>query len=435
MGNRNREQISNELISLMESKVLRQEWKEKLCAKMSRSESTTGRPQPKTPSGAPECLYYFSGTLKDSDKSALEGIINICEINRYWPFTIIQEGGTTPPVFCAMEYGDVDSLWAEDYFHIFTDGTVKIAEPFVVDNDGLDIQNVVENGRTHRLQSLKNSLSIDITENKKRCEECDQLNKILTQSSTGLNVIADLTDNKKAGISYMASCLDGGNVLPGEDFVLIGKDSLCVTCHQNRINDQEAKELIAHELGYDTGKVFFVEQPGTFHLDLDMMLLGKNTASSRERIVVARSYNGVDLSLIHEELKTFGFEVIVDENNTVARENGECSEEDLIMRSGHWQYNFFNGEFVLDKQGKLCYITNGVSTEIKEADTIKENFVKFLKSQVPEVSEVIFLDEMTEIQLNKANGGVGCRFKGGPLAAREVLYLNSLEQHLKNILK
>ncbi|MEW6281814.1 MAG: hypothetical protein AB1758_24625, partial [Candidatus Eremiobacterota bacterium] len=81
------------------------------------------------------------------------------------------------------------------------------------------------------------------------------------------------------------SHVEGGNLLvgtlpDGNGYALVGRDSVAVTRHllaeelQRQVGEKEALRVIAADLGLEPQRVFPVEQPGEFHLDMRMMLAG-----------------------------------------------------------------------------------------------------------------------------------------------------------------
>lgn len=192
---------------------------------------------------------------------------------------------------------------------------------------------------------------------------------------------------------FLRSVVDGGNMLPAPDFAIIGKDSVVATSIQNGINEQEAKNLIAEEYGYKVEKLCFVEQPD-YHIDLMLMLLGDN------KVMVKQKNKDTELKQTIEDLQSFRSPQL-----TVITDHEEIAGKQLP--DGKWEYNFFNGEYVIGKDEKLYYVTNGTVNEKAE-----ETFRAFLKKNVSKLEDVIFSKKINSNLLNESNGGLGCRFKG-----------------------
>lgn len=371
------------------------------------SEPNAGRCrlQPKTPMEAPHCLYYFSDyETPAAEEPELKEKICVKSIENFQAGSIYEDivGEKSIFSFVKME----STPWTEDYLHIYVDGTVGTMLTFY---NNEDVIRVITEGQKSRLG------------------EENPLYKVLTASYTCTQNV--YLPEKHAGHYFMRSIIEGGNMLTGSDFALIGKDSLYVTCVQNGMTEEEARALIALETGYDADKLYFVEQPGTYHLDLNMLLLGKGE-NGIERVLVNKEYKGVSLQCIHEELRGYGFEVIVDEAGVGGSVQGTVPavrDNDAVnVNSDHgsrstdlcWRYNFYNGEFVYGKDNKLYYVTNGITPgsnmSVNDIQGIQEAFENFLKQYVPTVQKVIYCKKMTVALLNHTHGGVGCRFKGGP---------------------
>lgn len=347
----------------------------------------TGRLQPKTPDEAPDCLYYFEdidnvGYVRQ--EKDLNQCVDIRGLKAFEMMSVAEQG-----MDAGMEAIELDmsTSWTEDYLHIYQDGKVGTGLPFYRGEAAVE---VIMQGQRARLEA-----------------DYPDLYRALTTSHA--NMMNVYMPKEHPDHFFLRSMIDGGNMLTGKDFAVIGKDALHVTCVQNGIREDEARLLMAQETGYDAENLYFVEQPGTYHLDLNMMLLGKGTGG-RERIWVGGDFKGVCLDLIYEELREYGFEVIVDRDQTAASAEGVVPGRRGDQGRTIWNYNFFNGEFVYGKNDhKLYYVTNGTF-----CGSAKQKFEERLKAYVPKLERVIFCQAMTAAVLNETHGGVGCRFKGGP---------------------
>jgi hypothetical protein len=80
---------------------------------------------------------------------------------------------------------------------------------------------------------------------------------------------------------------EGGNTLMGKNatgpYVIIGRDSVDVSKALmekdlgHKMTEAEVRMAFAIDYGIKSENVFFVEQPGDFHLDMSMAIVGKNT--------------------------------------------------------------------------------------------------------------------------------------------------------------
>lgn len=367
-----------------------------------------GKMQPKSPEGAPDMLYYFQGAdgaiprensrpikalfystqgLAETGEdlgvpdSIGEHIMPICAFGAY---IVLADGSIVE-----VEVPD----WAEDYFHIYADG--EVATPVPPIESGVAIPYIVKK-QTERLKDT-------------------DWNKVLTPSYTFATNIYRKKEHEKHLLMY--SAIDGGNMLPAKEVAIIGMDSLALTCKLNGLEEETGKKLIADETGYDVKQLCFVEQP-YYHIDLAMMYLGKN-ASGKERIWLKQDNRGVSFTGIKEKLEEFGFEVVLDQEKIAGSDKGAVPDQKRDSLTMEWDYNFFNGEYL--KIGKeLYYITNGTNRADENKGMIREKaFEKKLQEYIPGI-KVLFSKKATSDSLNKTHGGVGCFFKGGPSAAKEV---------------
>lgn len=106
----------------------------------------------------------------------------------------------------------------------------------------------------------------------------------LVERDAGQEVGAATAVARGAELREAMTYLEGGNVLigtlpTGEPYALVGRDSAAVARallehHFKRpVSETEVIATMAKDLGVEPGRLFLVEQPGVFHLDLAVMLL------------------------------------------------------------------------------------------------------------------------------------------------------------------
>ncbi len=188
---------------------------------------------------------------------------------------------------------------------------------------------------------------------------------------------------------YLLCPIEGGNMLTGNDFVIIGKDSLYATMGLYKVDEGIAKAMIGDDYGIKSEKVYPIEQPGEYHLDMAMTLVKNDT------ILIKTPPD--DKHLINQtikDLQSFGFTIVQDDGKAIGP-----------------TFNFLNGEFVKSKDQKIYYLTNEPDISNKDSEQTKGSFKEFFKSKFPTIQDVLFVPNALSLQ---DKGGLGCRVKGIP---------------------
>lgn len=173
----------------------------------------------------------------------------------------------------------------------------------------------------------------------------------------------------------LLSMIEGGNMLTGKDFVIIGKDSLSVIMSEYKIDENESKEMIAFDFGINKDNIFFIRQLD-YHIDTYMQLLNDRCILMSKPAVCD---SNPDLYIeAKKELEELKFKII------------ETSVNPAV-----------NGEFVKNKLGELLFITNQCN------DSDKIIFAKLLFANTEGLTAIYFTDKNLG-----GNGGIGCMFKG-----------------------
>jgi len=132
------------------------------------------------------------------------------------------------------------------------------------------VQDILESGREQRLGELAKGL---------KGEYQGGVQKARTQRMAAAQALVH-GQPVRQGKSY----LEGGNLLSGtrqdgSAYVLVGADSLEIAWHQLKQSKpgatlEEAKAIVASDLGVSVEQLYSIEQPGAFHLDMRMMPIG-----------------------------------------------------------------------------------------------------------------------------------------------------------------
>lgn len=191
--------------------------------------------------------------------------------------------------------------------------------------------------------------------------------------------------------SYRICPIEGGNMLAGSDFIIVGKDSLYATMGVFKVDESEAKALIAYDFGIAPERVFPVEQPGEYHLDMSMLLLTDRV------VLLGQSEDCQKQALIAQtmrDLQGYGFDVLTDP---------------IFVGPTH---NFLNGEFIKGDAGKIVFLTNAPAYSVSESELatkFRTKINEILAQYEIGPIEVVFIQNSLDT-VRKA--GLACRMKG-----------------------
>jgi hypothetical protein len=110
----------------------------------------------------------------------------------------------------------------------------------------------------------------------------------LVEADRGQEAAAAVAAARRAEMREATTYLEGGNVLvgrlpTGEPYALVGRDSAAVSRallerHAGRaVDDADVVAAMARDLGVAPDRLYLVEQPGVFHLDMALTLLKPGT--------------------------------------------------------------------------------------------------------------------------------------------------------------
>lgn len=216
------------------------------------------------------------------------------------------------------------------------------------------------------------------------------------------------------------SCyLEGGNVLPGLDasgqpFAIVGHDSFVASKFlleaelrggsrdpKLTLSDADVLELMAMDLGLPTAdRVFLVEQPGAFHIDMGMLLLGDGKVVVNDAVLAYEMAPTLKLYRGNEEKAYITQEF---ENAAAAdlERQGLTVVRAALVFPGH-HTNFINGEIGTDSRGQKFLVTNG------SLDAAQAHAAAFYREHGIEVE---FCPASVSIASIASLGGIGCRAK------------------------
>jgi len=356
-------------------------------------------------------------------------------------------------VICPLDQG-LFSCWAEDSGEINAD---HIRVPARINKNDVP--------------KLEQAIRVDREKRGYRAgiQELDYPEVVRAINRIGISVAEDGKQAEKAALAtvlerklvHHQSHIEGGNLLIGTDaggrlFALVGKDSVAATRAHLAGADKElatasvdqqddhVRKVIGQDLNLPAERVFFVEQPGQFHLDMGVLLLGNGIVAvndSRQVLQLTQSWLAeyaaqlvkqqictpaeMDQELKRESAKLAkGLQEMARCEAATVRDIVRASE--VIAQTGGKglkvlrvpgaypnslitsQMNFLNGEIGTSGTGTGYLITNGGSdrrAELAIADA-------YLDAQ-PALKTIYFVSSGASAASLEKGGGIGCRTKSG----------------------
>jgi hypothetical protein len=267
-----------------------------------------------------------------------------------------------------------------------------------------------------------------------------------------------LADILRREVVAHQSHIEGGNLLVGTDaagelFALVGRDGVAATRARLARElpyllelpqgewESYARDVIGKDLGLPAQRVFFVEQPAAFHLDMGILLLGNGIIAVNDSLQVLdimlgwlpaytkqledEGHQAEDVGRVMDGLSTAlraGLTEMARHEAKAVADIERASEEIAKAGSPHLTVirvpgsypsstitstmNFFNGEIGTADTGKGYLITNGGSDRRAE-QLIAE---LYLRAQ-PALEIVYFVSPGASGPSLDSGGGIGCRTK------------------------
>ena len=256
-----------------------------------------------------------------------------------------------------------------------------------------------------------------------------------------------LTGRVREGFTY----IEGGNMLTGtrangDPYAIIGMDSVALSARLleaelgRAVDDRELRLMFAKDLGLEPEHVIYVEQPGEFHIDMSMSVMGPgqvivNDAAlavasqaqwMREDHAAQKPADGdadamaewaMEGELVEEliaALGEHGGELAQAEARTVADlEAAGLQVERIAGRffslGGWWggmveQMNFLNGEGGTNVRGQKFFVTQG-------GDPRAEDYVVGELMAKTGLDRIYFMDRELAEQTLMLNGALSCRVR------------------------
>jgi hypothetical protein len=187
-------------------------------------------------------------------------------------------------------------IWMEDPGEIHADGSISYATLADAQDDQAFLSSAILRDRERRLAGE----DVDTQFHKHGRVE-------MRRKQRGFAELAlSLGREVREALSY----IEGGNLLAGmrangEAFALVGRDSLAVTRAalerdlDRPVEDDELLAIVAKDLGVAPNEVHPVEQPGDFHLDMYMSVVGEGEVLLNDAREAAR----LQAQWLHEDLE------------------------------------------------------------------------------------------------------------------------------------
>jgi len=230
---------------------------------------------------------------------------------------------------------------------------------------------------------------------------------------------------------------EGGNTLTGTNqdgsmYVIIGQDSyvaskLLMEEDLGRpMTDPEVRMAFAIDYGVRVENLHFVEQPGDFHLDMNIAIVGEKTVVVNDALEAERVFAPDNTEILREK-KLLGQEKTVETRSKAASIQKKLFEDKAaqnlqdqgftVLRSAgrfelqtpfgrHPKMNFYNMVTATTPAGKRIVIAMGVTN-----DEYKDRFRTMLTSGGLKVDHIYFLNADDTAQSLEMHGGISCRAK------------------------
>lgn len=230
---------------------------------------------------------------------------------------------------------------------------------------------------------------------------------------------------------------EGGNTLigsrGGEKFAIIGQDSYEISKYFMEkdlgleLTEEQVKIAFAIDYGIKKENIFFVEQPGDFHLDMNVAIIGENIIAVNDALQAYKLFDEeqqrfLNLHKFSQKLqeqakeaklrRAKGKKIFED----ITAENIEQHDFKVIRVPGRFDYqipqsantvpsmNFFNMVTATTPKGEKIIIAMGVIDE-----KFSSEFIKMVN--LGGIKELYFLNLKESSFCLERHGGISCRAK------------------------
>ncbi len=370
---------------------------------------------PKDASVNPSALHM---AYDPKDPQSLDFIAQMAHVGRVEGFRVVAsaapgEAKKLPAGVQALVSPGGHDAWTEDHGEFTTNGEVVIPALMAADTP---LDDWMVGDRATRYWEMKPRPRADYATQGLINDRRSQEELITNGLATGAKA--------KLAVSYV----EGGNFMPGTradgtPFALVGRDSVAITRELMReqknddsITSEQALNQIARDYGLPEGSVIPVEQPGDFHIDMDMALVGPGKVLLND----ARQVGELQKEWLNEGCFSFG------KGDAVAKIDAQVQKvaifEDLVEKdlkaaglevvrvagnfpesAANGAMNFLNLRQGTNEEGKHFAVALGGEERAEQAfaDTLlNEGY-----------DHVHFLNRDLTAETLKHKGGIKCRTK------------------------
>jgi hypothetical protein len=318
--------------------------------------------------------------------------------------------------------------WAEDHGEYTTAGEMIVPAPLP---SKFDVDAAIDDGRMRRFYNDKDS---EPDSSKFPLIEFSRHGRV-GERRTYEEAVAGALSTGAKNLKMAGSYVEGGNFMPGRKpdgtpFALVGQDSVAVTRQllrhegHKRADQRDAVRQIARDYGLQPNQVIAVEQPGEFHIDMAMALVGPGKVILND----ARAVADLQQQWItqHYDNKWFRWGESKQLRKTEEQAERLAVYEDMVENdlrkaglevyripgvfpatSANSEMNFFNLRQGRNEKGEEFAIAMGGD------ERAEQMFAATMLGGIPTgYQRVHFLDrELTPLTLD-LSGGIKCRSKG-----------------------
>ena len=236
---------------------------------------------------------------------------------------------------------------------------------------------------------------------------------------------------------------EGGNSLIGrrgaQPYVIVGLDTFAVSKDlmerdlNRSVSDEEVRLALAIDYGVLVENIYLVEQPGDFHLDMSMAIVGENTILLNDSVQAYEMFKDEQQEWAQNMCQAYPYygddisdQVAAAEKESVKRKRMEDITERQLRKKG---FNVIRvpGKFLYMGTAPAMNLFNMVTAQTPEgknivvmlgcvSDRYKNMFTEIMNTHSDvKIDQFYFLDVKSSQESLTRFGGISCRTKTIPL--------------------